>query len=235
MKKRIISVTMIALLSATSQAQQTTVATPTAVVVSADVTPASVAAKYIDAIGGASAVTKIVTVTTKATARVQGMDLAMIMINAKGGKMLMDVQLGGNSLQKIVFDGTSGYMAAQGQKHPMNLDMIKKMTMNSEVFPELNFAKSGNMKVVGIEKYNDEDSYVVKGNDATYYYSVKTGLKTGEIKTEGGQTVPSSFSDYKSVAGVMMPFKITQNMGGMDIDVIVESIVVNQAKDEDFK
>lgn len=211
------------------------VAKPTAVAVSADVTPATVASKYIDAIGGAAAVNKINSVTTKAKAKVQGMELAMTMINGKGGKMLMDVQMGGASMQKIVFDGKEGYMSGQGQKQAMDDTMKKKMLMNTEIFPELNFAKSANYKVAGIEKYNNEDSYVVKGDDATYYYSVKTGLKTGEVKSEGGQSVPSTFSDYKTVAGVKMPYKITQNMGGMDIDVVVESIMVNQAKDEDFK
>ena len=111
----------------------------------------------------------------------------------------------------------------------------KEMMKDSEIFPELNFDKSTTLKVAGVEKFNNEDSYVVKGDNVTYYYSVKTGLKTGEVKTEGGQSVPTSYGNYKTVSGVMMPYKIVQTMGGMDIDLAVQSITVNQASEADFK
>lgn len=211
------------------------VAKPVAQKVSTDITPASVAKKYIDAIGGNAAVAKINSVTTTATTKVQGMDMTMKMIKGKGGKMMMDVQMMGNSVQKIVFDGKEGYMAGQGQKMPMPEEQKKEMMKDSEIFPELNFDKSTTLKVAGVEKFNNEDSYVVKGDNVTYYYSVKTGLKTGEVKTEGGQSVPTSYGNYKTVSGVMMPYKIVQTMGGMDIDLAVQSITVNQASEADFK
>lgn len=211
------------------------IAKPVAQKVSGDITPASVADKYIQAIGGAAAVAKINSVTINATTKVQGMDMSMKMIQAKGGKMLQDVQMMGNSVQKTVFDGKEGYIAGQGQKMPMPEEAKKAMMKNSEIFPELLFAKSADYKVAGIEKFNEEDSYVVKGADTTYYYSVKTGLKTGEVKSADGQSVPTLYSNYKSVSGVMMPYMMKVNMGGMDIDLAVQTITVNQATDADFK
>ena len=211
------------------------VAKPTAQKVNADITPATVANKYIEAIGGAAAVAKINSVTINATTKVQGMDMSMKMIQGKGGKMLQDVQMMGNSVQKTVFDGKEGYISGQGQKMPMPEEAKKAMMKDSEIFPELLFAKSADYKVAGIEKFNDEDSYVVKGTDTTYYYSVKSGLKTGEVKTAEGQSVPTLYSNYKSVSGVMMPYMMKVNMGGMDIDLAVQSITVNQATDADFK
>ena len=89
--------------------------------------------------------------------------------------------------------------------------------------------------MAGIEKYNNEDSYVVKGAKETYYYSVKTGLKTGEVKSAEGASVPTSYADYKDVSGVKLPYTINQNMGGMDINLTVKSYQLNQAKDSDFK
>lgn len=211
------------------------VAKPTAQKVNADITPATVANKYIEAIGGAAAVAKINSVTINATTKVQGMDMSMKMIQGKGGKMLQDVQMMGNSVQKTVFDGKEGYISGQGQKMPMPEEAKKAMMKDSEIFPELLFAKSADYKVAGIEKFNEEDSYVVKGTDTTYYYSVKSGLKTGEVKTAEGQSVPTLYSNYKSVSGVMMPYMMKVNMGGMDIDLAVQSITVNQATDADFK
>ena len=163
------------------------------------------------------------------------MDLDLHLIQGKGGKMMMDIKMMGNTMQKIVFDGKDGYMEAQGQKMPLPAEQKTEMAKDSELFPELGFAKSADYKVAGIEQYNGEDSYVVKGKDVTYYYSVKTGLKTGEVKSAGGQTIPTTYADYRDVAGVKVPYKFTQNMGGMDVEFIVKDIKANQAKDADFK
>ncbi len=210
------------------------VAKPAAQKVDANVTIGSVADKYISAIGGLAAVQKVVSITTDASTKVQGMDMTMKLIQAKGGKMAMDMKMMGNTVQKIIFDGKDGYMEAQGRKMPLNEKQKAEMA-DPELFPELTFAKNPEFKLAGIEKYNNEDSYVVKGAKDTYYYSVKTGLKTGEVKTGEGGSIPTSYADYKEVSGVKLPFTIIQNMGGMDINLAVQSYQINQAKDADFK
>ncbi|CAM2971679.1 insulinase family protein [Chryseobacterium flavum] len=210
------------------------VAKPTVQKVDANITISSIADKYINAIGGLSAVQKVTSITTDATTKVQGMDMTMKLIQAKGGKMAMDMKMMGNTIQKIIFDGKDGYIEAQGKKMPLS-DKQKASMAEPELFPELTFAKSADFKLAGIEKYNNEDSYVVKGAKQTYYYSVKTGLKTGELKTGEGGVIPTSFADYKDVSGVKLPFTIIQNMGGMEINMTVQSYLLNQAKDSDFK
>ncbi|KPH12740.1 pitrilysin family protein [Chryseobacterium sp. ERMR1:04] len=211
------------------------VAKPAAQKVDASVTIGSVADKYINAIGGLAAVQKVNYISTDATTKVQGMDMSMKMIQGKGGKMAMDMKMMGNTIQKIVFDGKDGYMEAQGKKAPLSDKQKVDMAKDTELFPELTFAKSADHKLAGIEKYNNEDSYVVKGPKDTYYYSVKTGLKTGEVKAGEGGSIPTSYADYKEVSGVKFPFTIIQNMGGMDINLAVQSYQINQAKDSDFK
>lgn len=210
------------------------VAKPAAQKVDTSVTIASVADKYINAIGGLAAVQKVTSITADATTKLQGMDMSMKLTQAKGGKMAMDMKMMGNTIQKIIFDGKDGYAETQGQKVPLN-DKQKASMAEPELFPELTFAKSSDFKLAGIEKYNNEDSYVIKGAKQTYYYSVKTGLKTGEIKMGEGGAIPTSFADYKDVSGVKFPFTIIQNMGGMEINMTVQSYVLNQAKDSDFK
>ncbi|MBL3548329.1 M16 family metallopeptidase [Chryseobacterium sp. KMC2] len=210
------------------------VAKPAAQKVDTSVTIASVADKYINAIGGLVAVQKVTSITADATTKLQGMDMSMKLTQAKGGKMAMDMKMMGNTIQKIIFDGKDGYAETQGQKIPLN-DKQKASMAEPELFPELTFAKSSDFKLAGIEKYNNEDSYVIKGAKQTYYYSVKTGLKTGEIKMGEGGAIPTSFADYKDVSGVKFPFTIIQNMGGMEINMTVQSYVLNQAKDSDFK
>lgn len=211
------------------------VAKPSAKKVDANVTVASVVDNYLKAIGGTANVQKVNSISTSASAKVQGMDLDMTLIQGKEGKSMMDMKMMGQTMQKIVFDGKSGYMEAQGQKMPFTPEQIAEAKKNAELFPELAFAKSADYKLVGIEKYNNEDSYAIKSKDATHYYSVKTGLKTGDVKTAAGQTIPTTYSDYKDVSGVKMPYKIGQNLGGMDVEFIVKDIKINQATDADFK
>lgn len=211
------------------------VAKPMAQKADANVTVASVTDKYIATIGGAAALQKVNTITFDATSKIQGMDMTMKMIQGKNGKMAMDMKVMGNTVQKIVFDGKDGYMEAQGQKMPLSAEQKAEMSKEAELFPELAFAKSTEYKVAGIEKFNDEDSYVIKGAKQTYYYSVKTGLKTGEIEMGEGGAIPTKYGNYKDVSGVKLPYTIIQDMGGMEINFDVKSYQINQAKDTDFK
>ncbi|WP_288458366.1 pitrilysin family protein [uncultured Chryseobacterium sp.] len=215
------------------------VAKPTTQKVDAGVTVASVADKYINAIGGKANIDKVSSYTVNASMSMQGQNIDLKMMKAKGGKELTMVTGMGQTLQKQVFDGKTGYSEQMGKKVEMKPEQIAEKLKNTELFPELGFAKSADYKLAGIEKIGGEDSYAVKNGDNTYYYSVKTGLKTGETKTVKamGQTmtVPTTYSDYKDVAGVKMPYTITVSQMGMDMTMNVKSYEVNQAKDSDFK
>lgn len=215
------------------------IAKPSSKKVDANVTVASIADKYIDAIGGKANLAKISSYSMNASMTMQGQNIDLKMVKAQGGKEITMVTAMGQVIQKQVFDGKTGYSEQMGQKVPIKAEEIAERQKNTELFEELGFAKSAEYKVAGIEKVGGEDSYVVKGGDTTYYYSVKTGLKTGETKTVKAQgqeiSVPTIFSDYKDVAGVKMPYTISVNQMGMDMTMNVKSYEVNQAKDTDFK
>ncbi|GAA5095990.1 hypothetical protein GCM10023210_29310 [Chryseobacterium ginsengisoli] len=215
------------------------VAKPTVQKVDAGVTVASIADKYINAIGGKANLAKITSYTTNASMSMQGQTIDFKITKAQGGKESTTVTMMGNVMQKQVFDGKTGYSEQMGKKVDMKPEQIAEKLKNTELFEELGFAKSANYTLGGIEKIGGEDSYVVKGGDTTYYYSVKTGLKTGETRTVKAQgqtmTIPTTFSDYKDVSGVKMPYSISVNQMGMDMTMTVKSYEVNQAKDSDFK
>jgi len=203
--------------------------------VDANTTISTIGENYIKAIGGAKKVAAINSAKMIATANVQGMEMQMENTTAKGGKTLIEVKMMGNTMQKIVFDGKDGFMEGQGQKIPLPEEQKKGFLANTEVFPELNYGKSDTYQLSGIEKYNDEDAYAVKSGEKTIYYSVKSGLKIGEVQSTPQGAIPTTYSDYREVNGVKMPFKISQNMGGMDITFDVQSYEFNTAKDSDFK
>ncbi|RZK68143.1 MAG: insulinase family protein [Pedobacter sp.] len=215
------------------------VAKPTTQKVDAGVTVASVVDKYITAIGGKANLAKVSSYTMNASMSMQGQNIDLKTTKAQGGKELTLVTAGGMTVQKQVFDGKAGYSEQMGQKVVMTKEEVAENLKNTELFEELGFAKSADYTLAGIEKINGEDSYVIKSADATNYYSVKTGLKTGETKVEKAQgqtfTIPTTYSDYKDVAGVKMPYTITVNQMGMEMVMKVKSYEVNQAKDTDFK
>ncbi|MGL6037484.1 MAG: insulinase family protein, partial [Soonwooa sp.] len=204
-----------------------------------DLTAAQVAERYVTAIGGKAALDKVTSIATTAAASVQGMNLDMTLVKARGGKIFMDMKVMGNSMQKVVFDGTNGKMTAQGQTMDLPAEMKADFANDKELFPEVAFAKKATLKVSGIEKINGEDSYAIKDGSTVYYYSVASGLKTGETKTQkiNGQevTVPTTYGDYKTVDGVKLPYKISQSMMGQSLDFVVSKYDLNKAKDTDFK
>jgi len=215
------------------------VAKPVAQKVDANVTVASVVDKYINVIGGKANLSKISSYTMTAAMSMQGQNIDLKTTKAQGGKEAQTVSAGGMTVQKQVFDGKTGYSEQMGQKVQMTKEEIADNLKNTELFEELGFAKSADYKLTGIEKINGEDSYAIKAGDKAYYYSVKTGLKTGETETVSAQgqtfTVPTTFADYKDVSGVKMPYTITVNQMGMEMVMKVKSYEVNQAKDSDFK
>jgi len=206
--------------------------------IAAGITTESIGQKYITAIGGKANVEKINSLQMNSSATVQGMTIETITLAAKGGKTSVEMKMMGQSMQKIVFDGKDGYIVAQGQKQPLPTELKEELAANKEIFPELTF-NAKNTTLRGIENVNGEEVYAIKKGNKTYFYSVKTGLKVGESQTQKMQgqevIVPTYYSDYKEVSGVKLPFKISQNMGGIEINSDVKSYEINKATDKDFK
>ena len=206
--------------------------------IAAGVTAESIGQKYVAAIGGKANVEKINSLQMNSSATVQGMTIETITLAAKGGKTSVEMKMMGQSMQKIVFDGKDGYIMAQGQKQPLPAELKEELAANKEIFPELTF-NAKNTTLRGIENVNGEEVYAIKKGNKTYFYSVKTGLKVGESQTQKMQgqeiIVPTYYSDYKEVSGVKLPFKISQNMGGIEMNSDVKSYEINKATDKDFK
>ncbi|QDP84496.1 insulinase family protein [Chryseobacterium sp. SNU WT5] len=215
------------------------VAKPAVKKVDASVTLAGVADKYIAAIGGKDKVSKITSITSVSTTKMQGMELGIKNTQATGGKMNLVVTMMGNTVQKMTYDGTKGYMEQQGNKMDMPAEMQAAYAKEKDLFPEMTFATSKDLTLGGIEKIEGADAYAVKSADATYYYDVKTGLKVGEVKKQKMQgqevEIPTFYSNYKEVEGVKLPFTIKVNQMGQDMQLDVQSYELNKATAEDFK
>lgn len=199
----------------------------------------SVYADYIKAIGGKNKAEEVNTVFIKGNAAVQGMALQYEEKRTKSGKSSVELKMGGNTMQKMIFDGEKGYQAAQGQRMDYTEEQNTANKKIAGAVRELNVADG--VELVGIENINGEDAYAVKINETTKeFYSVETGLKiqTATTVEQMGQTATTTidYSDYKEVNGVKFPFKLTQKVGPMEIEINIEEVKVNEGvSDKDFE
>lgn len=102
------------------------------------------------------------------------------------------------------------------------------------------------VKVESIEKVGEEEAYKVvfksdKASDVTYYISTKTFLPLKRdsviVSSTSSQKIPTSqtYADYRTVDGVMIPFKSTSTNPGMGDTVVYLKEVKHNVKIDDKK
>lgn len=200
------------------------------------VTAKDVADKYIQAIGGRKAVENIKSIKVDATAEVQGMQLSMETVNTSKGQSYMNLAMGGMSMQKVVFDGEKGFQIAQGQRIENTPEQNASAKLEAQPFKELN---AENAKLLREDNVDGKAAYVLSfGGDSEYFYDKATGLLLKQETTleAMGQTIQSvvSYSDYRAVEGVKIPYSLEQSVGPQTIKVTVKDVEVNGAISEDL-
>ncbi|WP_245982450.1 M16 family metallopeptidase [Flavobacterium endophyticum] len=207
--------------------------------VPAGVTAKTVFENYIKAIGGDKNAKAVKTVFSTLTGNVQGIAVTMTRKSSASGKKADEVTGMGQTLSKEVFDGTKGYESAQGQKQDYDAAKIADAKFYAAPFPELTLASKPGITLSGIESIDGKDAYAIKDGKKTLFYDVKTGLKIAESNVEEAQgqqmTQLVTFSDYKDVKGVKVPFKTVLNVG-IEIELTASDVKINEGVSEtDFK
>lgn len=206
--------------------------------VPAGLTAEKVFENYIEAIGGKDAVEDVNSVYMIAEAEMQGQKMGLETKVTSTGKSSNAVSVGGNLVQKQIFNGKEGFVVAQGRNIPFNEQQVAAAKAESHPFPELMIDQA---KLLGIEKVNGADVYVVAiDENSKNYYSKETGLKLKTVRTvrQGPQTIqiPITYADYREVKGVKYPYNIVQTMGPMTLDFKVSEIKINEGVAEgDFE
>jgi hypothetical protein len=99
-------------------------------------------------------------------------------------------------------------------------------------------------EIKGTEKIGDEETYVVRiqperASEVTYFISTKTFLPVKKtsiiVSSTSAQKTPVSvtFSDYRPVDGVMIPFKTTSMNPGMGAIIVYAKEVKHNAAIDD--
>ncbi|MFL1894661.1 insulinase family protein [Aquimarina sp. 2-A2] len=202
------------------------------------VTAQTVLDGYFAALGGKDKLKKINSVFVTAEAAFNGASLGLSSKTTINNKSAIEVSFGGMTVQKVVFNGTSGYAMNQGQRLEYNEEQIAMAKQESYPFAELNVTDAVLEKTV---PYTNGTAYLLKLNEnKSAYYDTKTGLKVKDvtIRDQAGTKIEIAvtYDDYKEVEGIKFPFSISQSLGPQNIDFKVKEIQLNKnVSDEDFK
>ncbi len=191
---------------------------------------------YIEALGGIEKLKLVNDIALKATMKVQGMELALNTFQKAPNKVCVETLMGTNILSKQVFDGEKGSMIMQGQKQPLQGEMLETMKLEAVIFPEIGYQKMGyTLNLISKDNLDGKMVYKVEIIDPLEkskiaYFDVNSGLKVKEVSTQqmGNTTSITTYDKYDEVDGVMFPVSLTQSMGPQLIDINVTSIDVNK-------
>ena len=206
------------------------------------ITVKTVVDKYIAAIGGETAIKKVKTVAIISKGTVQGQALDFTIKSSSEGKLAIDMLMPamGMTIMKQRITQDSGYAENQGQKKVYEGDELKAKQEQAHPFFELGFVNNPNVSLVGIEKVNDIEAYVLKTSKARMFYDIKTGYRVAvETEKKNGDQVTKSviyYNDYKDVKGVKYPFKMNVEGGPIPLEFTVNEVKVNEGvSNSDFK
>ena len=210
--------------------------------VPAGVTVKTVIDAYVAAIGGDKALKTVKSISYIGSTTIPQAPMPLS-YNAKTdskGRMMVELSMAGmGSIMKQVVNGNTGYMMQQGQKKVLEGEELTKMKENAILFNETLLATKNGVIISGIEPMNGSDAYTVVDGDTTYYFDVKSGLKTAEASTDEkeGQkmTRVTNFNDYRAVKGVKVPFNTIMNVG-FELDIKMSDVKINEdVTDADFQ
>ena len=209
--------------------------------VPAGVTVKSVIDAYVAAIGGDKALKTVKSIAYNGSTTIPQapMPLSYVSKTDSKGRMMVELSMAGmGSIMKQVVNGNTGYAMQQGQKKVLEGEELAKIKESAILFNETLLAAKKGVMISGIEPMNGSDAYAVVDGDTTYYFDVKSGLKTAEssIEEQGGQkmTRVTNFNDYRAVKGVKVPFNTIMNVG-FELDIKMSDVKINEGvTDADF-
>jgi len=202
------------------------------------VTAASVIDNYFNAIGGADKIAAIKTLAMTYNATIQGTPIVLTTKVAAPNKTTNTISVMGQTMQKQAFNGENGYNEMRGQKKEFDEKEINKSKSNTAPFSDMAY-KNGLLD--RIEPVDGKNAYVIKSGTTEIYYDVATGLKLQSVEVvktpDGKETkVPTIFSDYKEVSGVLFAHKRDQVTPQFTLNFVLQDVKINEGvEDKDFE
>ncbi len=195
---------------------------------------------YFENTGGKANWGKLEGMKMEAEADAQGMIIPVEIYQTKDGKQLIKINLQGQELTQVSFDGetlwTTNFMTMAAEKSDQEATDNMKKQMKDFPSPLFNYKEKGyavellgNETIEGTETFKimlTQDPLMVDGVETaniTYFYFEtenfvpivsETKIQQGPMK---GQMNKTTLSDYEEVNGLYFPFSM--NMGGQGVTI----------------
>ncbi len=192
---------------------------------------------YYENIGGKENLRKINGIKMTAKVSAQGMELPLEIVQLKGGRNYVKVDLQGKELTQIAFDGetawSTNFQTMKAEKS--DAEVTANMKLDANDFPDvfLDYKKKGyTVELLGKETIDGAETFKIKltkkpvmvdgkkeKNVSFYFFDtenfvpivIHTEIKAGPAK---GQVSEITMSDYQEVDGLYFPFSMTQGVKG---------------------
>lgn len=205
------------------------------------ITVTTVLNAYLNAIGGIEKVKAVNTLKTFGNAQVPGAPspIAITSTAMKNGYSMTEMGMAGMTMFKQVVTPKSGFRMQQGNKKEMDAEELKNAQKNATPFRELAMLSSTEVRLIGIEKVEDVEAYVLQEGKNKYFFDVSKGYKiaqTTDTEVNGeSKTMWTYYRDYRDVDGIKVPFNIVQNVG-FELDIQIKDAIINrEVSEKDFK
>jgi len=194
-------------------------------------------ATYFENIGGLENFKKIKGFKMTASAKGQGMEIPVEIVQLKGGKQYVKINLQGKEITQLAFDGetmwTTNFLTMKAEKS--DAETTANMKLETNDFPDafIDYKEKGyTVELLGKETIDGTETFKIKltkepvtidgkkeDSIAFYYFDtenyvpivVQTEVKSGPGK---GMISEIKFSDYQEVDGMYFAFSMTQGVKG---------------------
>jgi photosynthetic reaction center cytochrome c subunit len=197
--------------------------------------------KYIQALGGASAIEKFDTLTEKGTASFGKLKVP-IEIFAKAPEKRLTVMTMPNAESTTAYDGTAGWTSTPrglreahgGDLDAMKMDADLHFALDlKQLFPEL--------KTAGTGKIGNQDVYIVIGRQRgapsiKFYFDQQSGLLARILRYSdsplGLNPTEVDYADYRDLNGIKVPYQWTTARPGNQFTIQIEQAQQNVPVDD---
>ena len=199
-------------------------------------------AKYVEAIGGATALQKISTRHAKGTIHISGRDLPIEILSRVGGKQLTVIHLP-NGDSTTTYDGSSGWTAAPNRP-VRDIPAFEVVSARPEVDLQLPLHIKqlfSEVKTTAAEKISDRECHVVAGMNsgeiaAKFYFDKESGYLLRILRYTksplGLNPTQIDYADFRTLDGLKVPFQETISGPNSRSAVQIEDAKFNVAVDE---
>jgi photosynthetic reaction center cytochrome c subunit len=206
--------------------------------------PEQILAKYVEAIGGASAIEKLSSRAEKGSIDISGRQFPVELFSKVPGRRVLIIHLpSGDNITAL--DGNSGWISTPGRP-PHEISVLEMSSARLEADLQLpihfrQFFSEIKMKTGNAEKIGDHDVYVVTGGSAgevmaEFCFDEHSGLLLRMLRYSdsplGRNPTQVDYSDYRDEGKVKVPFQRTISTPRSHYSIRIERVQDNVPIDE---